>query len=228
MVQDASTVVIDHTSYAVSETDEDHTLIASDNFIESDVILGSTKIEASFAYLLIVAVHVLSASSAAYSASPKCPEGWKFEEISMNNPSYNNSQEAKPRSEGVVEGEPAGAPEKLPTSGCQLSILNTTKSPPVPAVSKTSTHHSVVGENDVPSPAQLLKEYAGDIYEWSGTRWEPYVANDFQVQFYLMSPYVLKTLSTNKKVEYQRLGYTSLSLSKQRRRFSVDDVFAML
>ncbi|KAK3010958.1 hypothetical protein RJ639_011854 [Escallonia herrerae] len=77
--------------------------------------------------------------------------------ISMNNPSYNNSQEAKPRSEGVVEGEPAGAPEKLPTSGCQLSILNTTKSPPVPAVSETSTHHSVVGENDVPSPAQILK-----------------------------------------------------------------------
>lgn len=69
---------------------------------------------------------------------------------------------------------------------------------------------------------------------WSGTSWEPYVAEDVQVQFYMMSPYVLKTLSTNQKglyytafkvpdvygvfqfkVEYQRLGYTSLSLSKQ-------------
>lgn len=40
-------MVIDHTSYAVSETEGDHTLIASDNFIESNVILGSKKIEAS-------------------------------------------------------------------------------------------------------------------------------------------------------------------------------------
>lgn len=41
-------MVIDHTSYAVSETEGDHTLIAGDNFIESDVILGSKKIEVSF------------------------------------------------------------------------------------------------------------------------------------------------------------------------------------
>ncbi|KAJ8450872.1 hypothetical protein Cgig2_032497 [Carnegiea gigantea] len=80
-----------------------------------------------------------------------------------------------------------------------------------------------------------LKEYSVEIYEWSGTSWEPYVADDVQVQFYMMSPYVLKTLSTDKKglyytsfkvpdvygvfqfkVEYQRLGYTSLSLSKQK------------
>ncbi|KAK2971090.1 hypothetical protein RJ640_000453 [Escallonia rubra] len=72
----------------------------------------------------------------------------------MNNPSSVHSQEANSRSEGV-EGEPT--PEKKPTSGCQRSILNTTKSPSVPAVSETSTHHSVVGENGVSSPAQLLK-----------------------------------------------------------------------
>lgn len=40
-------MVIDHTSYAVSDTAGDHTLIASDDFIKSDVILGSKKIEAS-------------------------------------------------------------------------------------------------------------------------------------------------------------------------------------
>ncbi|XP_056161031.1 dolichyl-diphosphooligosaccharide--protein glycosyltransferase 48 kDa subunit-like [Syzygium oleosum] len=77
-------------------------------------------------------------------------------------------------------------------------------------------------------------EYSIEIYEWSGSSWEPYVSDDVQVQFYMMSPYVLKTLSTDKKgvystsfkvpdvygvfqfkVEYQRLGYTSLSLAKQ-------------
>lgn len=110
----------------------------------------------------------------------------------------------------------------------------------------------------------FLKEYSVEIFEWSGTTWEPYVADDVQVQFYMMSPYVLKTLSTDNmvlfilllnivlisslinswvkftglhvlfqgryftsfkvpdvygvfqfKVEYEKLGYTSLSLSKQ-------------
>lgn len=40
-------MVIDHTSYAVSETEGDHTLIASDDFIKSNVLLGSEKIEVS-------------------------------------------------------------------------------------------------------------------------------------------------------------------------------------
>lgn len=41
-------MVIDHTSYAVSQTDGDHTLLAADDFIQSDVILGNKKIEVSF------------------------------------------------------------------------------------------------------------------------------------------------------------------------------------
>lgn len=45
-----------------------------------------------------------------------------------------------------------------------------------------------------------LKEYSVEIYEWSGKSWEPYVADDVQVQFYMMSPYILKTMSTDKKV----------------------------
>jgi hypothetical protein len=45
-----------------------------------------------------------------------------------------------------------------------------------------------------------LKEYSVEIYEWSGTSWKPYVADDVQLQFYMMSPYVLKTLSSDKKV----------------------------
>ncbi|KAK8946310.1 Dolichyl-diphosphooligosaccharide--protein glycosyltransferase 48 kDa subunit [Platanthera guangdongensis] len=97
------------------------------------------------------------------------------------------------------------------------------------------THH-FVGEKTEPAVYRINDdlEYSIEIYEWSGTSWKPYVADDVQVQFYMMSPYVLKTLSTNLmglystsfkvpdvygvfrfKVEYQRLGYTSVSLSKQ-------------
>lgn len=52
MPKDPASVVIDHTSYAVLETEGDHTLIASDDFIKSDVIVGSQKIEASTIYLI--------------------------------------------------------------------------------------------------------------------------------------------------------------------------------
>lgn len=48
----------------------------------------------------------------------------------------------------------------------------------------------------------LWQEFSVEILEWSGKSWEPYVADDVQVQFYMMSPYVLKTLSTDKKVTY--------------------------
>jgi oligosaccharyltransferase complex subunit beta len=40
-------MVIDHTNYAVMDVDGDHTLIAGDDLIQSDVILGSKRIEVS-------------------------------------------------------------------------------------------------------------------------------------------------------------------------------------
>ncbi|MBA0601653.1 hypothetical protein Gorai_004825, partial [Gossypium raimondii] len=45
--EDPSAMVIDHIGYAVSGTEGDHTLIASDDFIKSDVILGGKRIEVS-------------------------------------------------------------------------------------------------------------------------------------------------------------------------------------
>lgn len=39
-------MVTDHINYANPENEGDHTMIASDNFINSNVILGSSKIEA--------------------------------------------------------------------------------------------------------------------------------------------------------------------------------------
>lgn len=45
MWQDSEAVVIDHLSYVVSDTEGDHTLIASDDFIKSNVIFGDKAIE---------------------------------------------------------------------------------------------------------------------------------------------------------------------------------------
>lgn len=46
--QDRNAVVIDHTSYAVSETEGDHTLIASEEFIKSKAFFGGKEIEVLF------------------------------------------------------------------------------------------------------------------------------------------------------------------------------------
>ncbi|XP_074313307.1 dolichyl-diphosphooligosaccharide--protein glycosyltransferase 48 kDa subunit-like [Silene latifolia] len=77
--EDPGAMVIDHTSYALSGSEGDHTLVASDNFVESDIILGSKKIEAPVLFQGIghsvnpsnnLVLKVLSASPSAYSSNP--------------------------------------------------------------------------------------------------------------------------------------------------------------
>eukprot|EP00271_Cylindrocystis_brebissonii_P003343 TRINITY_DN1419_c0_g1_i1.p1 TRINITY_DN1419_c0_g1~~TRINITY_DN1419_c0_g1_i1.p1 ORF type:complete len:438 (+),score=98.09 TRINITY_DN1419_c0_g1_i1:152-1465(+) len=97
-------------------------------------------------------------------------------------------------------------------------------------------HHHRKGTQYEPSFYRIgdLVNFSVDIFEWSEHKWVPYVADDVQVQFFMMSPYVLQNLSHNGdytyytelhlpdvygvfqfKVEYQRLGYTTLALSTQ-------------
>lgn len=45
-----------------------------------------------------------------------------------------------------------------------------------------------------------LQRYSLEIVEWNGKEWQPYQADDVQLQFYMMSPYVLKTLSHDGQV----------------------------
>ena len=47
-------MVIDHFGHAVSAIEGDDTLIASDDFIKSKVILGSKKMEASNSVYLLI------------------------------------------------------------------------------------------------------------------------------------------------------------------------------
>lgn len=50
------------------------------------------------------------------------------------------------------------------------------------------------------------QRYSLGIQEWNGKDWQPYQADDVQLQFYMMSPYVLKTLSHDGKVLISFLG----------------------
>ncbi|KAL5754732.1 hypothetical protein ACOSP7_022952 [Xanthoceras sorbifolium] len=258
--EDSSAMVIDHKSYAVTETEGDHTLIVSDDYIQSDVILGSTKVESPILYKGIahslnaansLVLKVLSASPSAYSANPSSK---------LSNPplligsaiSLVSVVQARNNARIMITGSLDMFSNRLLRSGVQKAGDSNKYSKSgneqfVTELSKWVFHerghlkavnlrHHKVGETDEPAIYRINDnlEFSVEIYEWSGKSWGPYVANDVQVQFYMMSPYVLKTLFTDQKglyhtsfkvpdvygvfqfkVEYQRLGYTSLSLSKQ-------------
>lgn len=258
--EDAAAMVIDHTSYAVSNTDGDHTLIASDDFIKSDVILGSKRIEAPVLFQGIghsvnpansLVLKVLAASPSAYSANPQSklssPPSLTGSAISLVSvvQARNNARILITGSLGMFSNrffrsgvQKAGSSTKHQKSGNEQFLTELSKwvFHERGHLKAVNVKHHKAGESDEPAMYRINDEleYSVEIYEWSGTHWEPYVANDVQVQFYMMSPYVLKTLSADKKglystafkvpdvygvfqfkVEYQRLGYTSLSLSKQ-------------
>ncbi|PON76882.1 Dolichyl-diphosphooligosaccharide--protein glycosyltransferase 48 kDa subunit [Parasponia andersonii] len=263
--EDASALVIDHSSYAVSDTEGDHTLIASDDFINSDVILGSKKIEASFDFDVApvlfqgvghtinpansLVLKVLSASPSAYSANPRSklsnPPSITGSAISLVSVARNNARVLISGSLSLFSNrffrsgvQKAGSSIKYEKSGNEQFLTELSKwvFHERGHLKAVNVKHHKAGEVDEPAIYRINDdlEYSVEIYEWSGTSWEPYVADDVQVQFYMMSPYVLKTLSTDPKgryftsfkvpdvygvfqfkVEYNRLGYTSLSLSKQ-------------
>ncbi|XVE49386.1 hypothetical protein DITRI_Ditri01bG0079500 [Diplodiscus trichospermus] len=258
--EDPLAMVIDHTSYAVSETEGDHTLIASDDFIKSDVILGSKKIEAPLLFQGIghslnpansLVLKVLSASPSAYSANPKSklstPPSLTGSAISLVSivQARNNARILITGSLSMFSNrffrsgvQKAGSQTKHKKSGNEQFLTELSKwvFHERGHLKAVNVKHHKVGETDEPASYRINDEleYSVETYEWSGTSWEPYVADDVQVQFYMMSPYVLKTLSNDKKglyytsfkvpdvygvfqfkVEYQKLGYTSLSLSKQ-------------
>lgn len=258
--EDPAAVVIDHTGFAVSETEGDHTLIASDDFIQSKVILGSAKIEAPVLFKGIghslnpansLVLKVLSASPSAYSASPKTKlssppslAGCAISLVSVVQ-ARNNARIIISGSLDIFSNrlfkssvQKAGSSKKYEKSGNEQFATEISKwvFHERGHLKAVNVRHHKLGETDEPAIYRINDdlEYSVEIYEWSGKSWEPYVANDVQVQFYMMSPYVLKTLSTDQKgwyhtsfkvpdvygvfqfkVEYQRLGYTSLSLSKQ-------------
>lgn len=256
--EDASAVVIDHANYA--EKDGDHSLIVSDDFILSHAILGRDMIQApvlfkGIAHTLNPAnsqiLKVLSASESAYSANPdtklSSPPSLTGSKISLV-----SVVQARNNARILISGSLDLFSNRLFSSGVKKagSLTKYSKSGNeqfATEISKWVFHerghlkavnvrHNKVGEAGEPAMYRITDdlEYFVEIYEWSGTNWEPYVADDVQIQFYMMSPYVLKALSTDKKglfhtsfkvpdvygvfqfkVEYHRLGYTSLSLAKQ-------------
>lgn len=258
--EDPNAIVIDHLNFAVAEDNIEHSLIAADSFVKSNAILGEKGIEApvlfegvahSVAPTNSLVVKVLSASSSAYSANP--------EALLRDPPALSGSSiglvsvvQARNNARILISGSLSLFSNKFFTSpvtkfGSSSSYERSGNKQFAQEISKWLFHerghlkavnvrHHKAGEQQEPQMYRITDhlEYSLEIYEWTGKTWQPYVADDVQVQFYMMSPYVLKTLEHNGqglyytsfqvpdvygvfqfKLEYNKLGYTSLSLSKQ-------------
>ncbi|KAM3213240.1 hypothetical protein ACQJBY_065941 [Aegilops geniculata] len=223
--EDPEAMVIDHINYASSEVEGDHTLIAGDDLIQSDVILGSKKIEAPVLFRGI-----------GHAANPSNSLVLK----ARNNARVLISGSLDLFSNRFLKSgvQKAGSKMIHDKAGNEQFVTETSKwvFHERGHLKAVNVKHHKVGETNEPSMYRINDdlEYSVEIYEWSGTSWKPYVADDVQIQFFMMSPYVLKNMSTDKtavysasfkvpdvygvfqfKVEYQRLGYTGLSLAKQ-------------
>ncbi|EOX91184.1 Dolichyl-diphosphooligosaccharide-protein glycosyltransferase 48kDa subunit family protein isoform 3, partial [Theobroma cacao] len=216
--EDSSAMVIDHKSYAISGTEGDHTLIASDDFIQSDVILGKTKIKAPVIFKGIahsvnaannLVLKVLSASPSAYSANPtselSSPPLLTGSAISLVSvvQARNNARIMITGSLDLFSNrllrtavQKAGSPDKYEKSGNEQFVTEISKwvFHERGHLKAVNLKHHKVGETDEPAIYRIKDDlkFSVEIYEWSGESWEPYVADDVQVQFYMMSPYVLK------------------------------------
>lgn len=258
--EDPDAVVIDHLNFALTKSEIEHSLIAADSFVVSSVILGEKGIQApvlfhgvahSVAPANSLAIKVLTASSSAYSANPKTqlsdPPALTGSSIGLVSvvQARNNARMLISGSLSLFSNKFFVSPVKK--FGSSTSYEKSGNEQFAVELSKWIFHekghlkalnvrHHKVGEAQEPAMYRITDhlEYSFEVYEWTGKDWKPYIADDVQVQFYMMSPYVLKTLGHDGqglystsfqvpdvygvfqfKVEYNRLGYTSLSLSKQ-------------
>lgn len=83
------------------------------------------------------------------------------------------------------------------------------------SVQASNVRHHKVGESGEGAVYRIKDEveYSLDIQEWDGTKWAPYVADDVQLHFFLMSPYVKKTLTSDKEVGHPPRFVVSLAVT---------------
>ncbi|EFJ17342.1 hypothetical protein SELMODRAFT_114688 [Selaginella moellendorffii] len=258
--EDFDSVVIDHLSFDDARDAKDHSLLATKSLIKSKVILGAKEIQAPILYRGIghvvspansLAIKVLTASSSAYSAnpnavlaSPPALTGTSIGLVSVvqarNNARILISGSLDMFSDNFINSPVriTGSTERFDKSGNQEFVDELSKwvFHERGHLKAVNLQHHKVGESGEPSMYRITDhlEFSLEIYEWTGKNWQPYQADDVQVEFYMMSPYVLKTLNHNGKgkyetsfqvpdvygvfqfkVDYKRLGYTTLDLSKQ-------------
>ncbi|KAH7439679.1 hypothetical protein KP509_04G071900 [Ceratopteris richardii] len=257
--EEPDAIVLDHFKPVSIENDIDHSFVAAYPSITSSVILGEPHIKAPILFAGVahsvapannMVIKVLTGSPTAYSANPRV-QLKESPALTGSSVGLVSAVQARNNARVIISGSLALFSNRFFTSAVKNAGVSSShmfgNQQFVIELSKwvfherghlkaVNIHHHKVGDTKEPTMYRISDylEYSMEIYEWTLNGWSPYLANDVQVQFYMMSPYVLKTMEHNGqghystsfqvpdvygvfqfKVEYNRLGYTGLSLSKQ-------------
>jgi oligosaccharyltransferase complex subunit beta len=253
------TFVLDHLNFNSSDFDGSHNVIVADptNIVDASIIFPK-KVDSPILFKGIgqdieedssLLFCVLSASSTAYSHSPD----EKIEELSVagkkiclvsalqarNNArivfagslelfsdSYFSSPVQKYTSEGNGKSSPKSGNEDFTRQLVEWLFQERG------ILRAIDVQHHRVGETTSPFTYTIKEdiEYSIQIQEWDGKQWIPYLAEDVQLEFRMLDPYVRINLKHNKsgryttsfkvpdvygvftfKVEYIRRGYGFLT-----------------
>lgn len=258
------TAVIDHLNFDVKDEGK-HTLVVADpeNLIKAEAIVGAEKLN-PFLYQgtgLVVdrsnplVLEILTASSSAYCHNPDEPITQYPHSIGKNTILIAGLQ-ARNNARVIFSGsidffsdafftsaieKGVGGGQKIPKSGNQELARALTqwcfKQSGVLRVAEVN--HHLVGEKKPPAKGTYtISEdvvYTIKIEEYRGGKWVPYVANDVQMEFVRIDPFVRQTMKNDRatgkftakfkvpdiygvyqfKVEYARTGLTRLYSATQ-------------
>ncbi len=254
------TAVIDHHNFDAAKDGGKHTLVVADpaNLIKAPTIVGS-KNENPLLYRgtgLIadrenpLVMEILTASSSAYSHNPDQPIK-EYPHATGKNTLLIAGLQARNNARVVFSGSidffsdeffrsgVDSAKKKSAKSGNQdlaLSLANWCfKQSGVLRVVSVNHHH--VGESAPPTTPYTIKDdvvYTIDVEEYRGGKWAPFKANDLQMEFVRIDPFVRLTLKPSSngrfegrfkipdvygvyqfKVNYVRTGLTRLYSTTQ-------------
>lgn len=220
---DSGSNVIDHSNYDASDIGGAHTLIAADNFANVQAIFKDITAPVLFKGIgqdieedSALLFPLLTGSSTSYSADVDGPvkdlfvAGKKTVLVSglqaRNNARviFSGSLELfsdKSFNSAVQKGE-----GKKQASGNQEFAKQITQwalQEKGVLRAKNPVHHRV-GETEAPF-AYTIKEdvvYSIELEEWNGRRWVPYAAQDVQVEFRMIDPYVRTALKSDGKGKF--------------------------
>lgn len=251
--EEAGTSVIDHLNFDVSDAEGYHTLIASSNLVNAPVIFAK-PVDAPVLFRGIgqdmeedspLLFSLLSASSSAYSNLADKP----ISELSLAGKKISlvSALQARNNARVTISGSlelfsnnffahsvQTGSSKKFEKSGNEIFAKNVAEwTFQERGILRTSNvKHHRVNETDAPSMYTIKDdiEYSIQIEEWTGGQWTPFAANDVQLEFRMIDPYVRITLKHDNKgvfstpfkvpdvygiftfkTEYNRKGYGSFT-----------------
>jgi len=222
---EAETNVIDHLNFDASDYSADHTLIVADRFADAPIIFKGIEAPVLFRGVgqdieedSSLLFSLLSGSTSAYSHSPSEPV--KDLHVAGKKTSLVSALQARNNARVIFSGSlemfsdklfnspvqrysADGKSQRYEKSGnenfCKQITQWALQEKGVLRVKNANTHK--VGETVAPFSYTIKQDidYSIEIEEWNGRRWAPFAADDVQLEYRMLDPYVRTSLKHNGK-----------------------------